>query len=166
MKKYSIFDLYVVKIEEYYFICEKTYKENTYKEIFTKEEFKVLDIENIKPLKNYYSLFEIQNYKTGAELKLTKKALLIRYAQINSAQIERRKQHNNNEDLIKGMDNYLFYLKELAKNDPEKAKEEAIASLCGAGILKENMEFKDNYTSLICEENNYKKVLIRKNSVN
>ena len=53
MKKYSLFELWVVKVDDYYFICEKTYKENTYREIFTKEEFIVLASEDIKSLKNY-----------------------------------------------------------------------------------------------------------------
>lgn len=150
MKKYSVFYLYVVNVDEYYFICEKGYRDNLYVELFTKEKFEVLDENNVKPLKNYYSLFEVMNYKTGEELLLTKKELLIRYAHLNSTQIERRK--NYHDDLIRGMDNYLMNLKEFAKNNQEKAREEAIASLYRTGILRENGEFSEFYSNL-CSEN-------------
>lgn len=39
MTKYNIFDLWVIKVEEYYFICEKEF-DKTYREIFTKEKIK------------------------------------------------------------------------------------------------------------------------------
>lgn len=145
MKKYSVFDLYVVNVDEYYFICEKGYRENIYVELFTKEKFKVLDDNNIRSLKNYYSLFEVMNYKNGEELLLTKKELLIRYAHLNSAQIERRK--DSRDDLIKCMDNYLMNLKEFAKYNPEKAREEAMNSLYRTGILNEDGEFSEFFTN-------------------
>ncbi len=61
MKKYSVFELWVVKTDGYYFICEKLFDDKTYWEIFTKEKIKVLDSQNIEPLKNYYSLLAIMN---------------------------------------------------------------------------------------------------------
>ena len=92
MKKYNVFELWIVKIKDYYFICEKLIDENTYREIFTKEKFKLLDNEKVEPLKNYYSLFSIMNYSTRKPLMLAKKDLLMKYAEINSSHIKRAKQ--------------------------------------------------------------------------
>ena len=91
MKKYNVFELWVVKADDYYFICEKLFDDKTYREIFTKEKIKMLDSQNIEPLKNYYSLLAIMNYTTGELLMLTKKELLVKYAEINSSHIERKK---------------------------------------------------------------------------
>ena len=74
MKKYNIFNLYIIKIQNknYYLICKKD--NNNYTEIFTKEKIKKTDISNIEPLSNYYS-----NSK-----KLNKKELLKLYITINT----------------------------------------------------------------------------------
>lgn len=172
MKKYSVFELWVVKVDDYYFICEKTYKKGMYKEIFTDEKFEVLDEKNIEPLKNYYSLFERINYTTGEILLLTKKELLVRYAEINYHQIKLRKQHDNSENLSKGLSEYLEGLKELAKINPKLAREEAMTSLRRTGVIDENGKFTEPYGMLSlneehkCNDGNAGKSLIIKKSKN
>lgn len=149
MKKYNVFQLLVVKVGDYYFICEKLFDDKTYREIFTKEKIKMLDSQNIEPLKNYYSLLAIMNYTTREPLMLTKKELLVKYVEINSSHIERKKQHNSNyETFIKEQEEYIKALKELAEKNPEKAKEEAIASLRRTGILDENGDLAAPYNTV------------------
>lgn len=149
MKKYNVFELWVVKVDDYYFICEKLFDDKTYREIFTKEKIKMLDSQNIEPLKNYYSLLAIMNYTTGEPLMLTKKELLVKYAEINSSHIERKKQHNSNyKTFIKEQEEYIKAFKELAEKNPEKAKEEAIANLRRTGILDEKGDLAAPYNTL------------------
>lgn len=146
MKKYNIFELYVIKVEDYCFICTKTNK--GYSEIFTNEEFKNIEDYYIEPLKNYYSLLAIMNYTTGEPLTLTKKELLKEYARINSANIERKKQYNAiNKEFIKYQDEYIKALRELQEKNPEKAKELAIESLKRTGILDEKEQIVSFYDS-------------------
>lgn len=118
MTKYNIFDLWVIKVEEYYFICEKEF-DKTYREIFTKEKIKDVKMEDILPLDDYYYPFI---YNNGKSLMLSEKELLIKYAFINSSHIERKKEklrHNYNE-YIKEIDNYIEELKEVEETDKEK----------------------------------------------
>ena len=173
MKKYNVFELWVVKANDYYFICEKLFDDKTYREIFTKEKIKVLDSQNIEPLKNYYSLLAIMNYTTGEPLMLTKKELLVKYAEINSSHIERKKQHNSNyETFIKEQEEYIKALKELAEKNPEKAKEEAIKSLRRTGILDENNDLVAPYSTQLgdesekCWSDEHSRTLVRMNGNN
>ena len=139
MKKYNVFDLYVIKNDDYYFICEKLVDETIYREIFTKEKINVLDKQNIEYLKDYYSLLSVVNYTTCEPLMLTKKELLIKYAEINSSYIEREKQYNSSyKKMIEEQDEYLKAFKELSEKNPEKAKQIAIESLKRTGILDQN----------------------------
>ena len=48
MKKYNVFELWGVKVDDYNFICEKLFDDKTYREIFTKENIKVLDNKKIE----------------------------------------------------------------------------------------------------------------------
>lgn len=142
MKKYNIYELNVVKDEIYYFICEKMYDDNTYREIFTKKVIKVKNMENVQPLTKWYSVLSIMNYKTGEYLKLTKRALLIKFAEINAFYISERKKY---VDFREKQEEYLEKFKELSENNPEKAKEIAIKSLQKSGILDENGELAESY---------------------
>lgn len=164
MKKYNVFELWVVKVDDYYFICEKLLDEKTYREIFTKEKIKVLNIENIEPLKNYYSLLAIMNYTTGESLKLTKKELLEKYAEIHAYHVEIKKQYNSNyETLIKEQEEYQQALKEVEKKN-FKAKEEVIGNIFdGKGELTEsyNMSLSDKIGNCVPIEHG--RVLTRKN---
>lgn len=155
MKKYNVFRLWVVKEEDYYFICEKSLDENIYTEIFTKEKLEVLDNENVEPLKNYYSLLAIKSYSTKEPLMMTTKKLLLKYAEINSSHIERKKQDKRNDykTIIKEQEEYICALKELAQKNPEKSKEEAIEHLRRVGILDENNKLAPAYSNNISSKN-------------
>lgn len=132
MKEYNVFNLYVVNVEGYSFICKKL-NNSVYEEVFTKEKFE--NIENVEPLRKYYSLFVIKKYISGNSLMLSNKELLIKYAEINSFNIEKKKSYNNISDTIRSMDEYLEALKKLAEKDPDKAKEIALEDLKRTGII-------------------------------
>jgi len=87
MKKYSAFDLIVVKVENYgnnyYFICRKSDRKEEYIEIFTKEKISINDVKEIIPLSSYYSLAAIYNYSTHKPLKLDINELLRKFIIIN-----------------------------------------------------------------------------------
>ena len=109
----------------------------------------MLDSQNIEPLKNYYSLLAIMNYTTGQPLMLTKKELLIKYAEINSSHIERKKQHNSNYvTFIKEQEKYINALKELEEKNPEKAKQIVIENLQRTGVLDENGDLSAPYNTI------------------
>ena len=94
MKKYSVFDFYVVKVEKgdnkFYFIC-KFYAQNTYKEIFTKEKICVKDKSYVERLSDYYSPIAICSYNkeklSSKPLMLSRKDLLYKYIEINKIQL-------------------------------------------------------------------------------
>lgn len=161
MKKYNVFNLYIVKEDDYYFICEKGIKEHTYIEIFTHKTLKYPNMHYVKPLSEYYSLLAVMNYTTGKPLILTKKELLIKYAEINSPYIERKKQHRsrNYTARIKEQEEYIKALEQLAKESPDKAKELAIESLKRTGILDEKGDVAYPYNASLgndaapCKEN-------------
>ena len=48
MKKYDVFFLYVVRIENNLFICTKMLDGKTYKEVFTGEKFKNIEAKDIE----------------------------------------------------------------------------------------------------------------------
>lgn len=87
MKKYNIFSLFVVEVqynnENHYLICKYSVLNNTYTEIFTNEEIKVIDNSKITPLSSYYSPLGVCDYSTGKPLMLNKKDLLRKYITIN-----------------------------------------------------------------------------------
>lgn len=154
MKKYNVFNLYVVKKDDYYFICEKGIKEHTYIEIFTHKTLKYPNMHYVKPLSECYSLLAVINYTTRKPLTLTKKELLIKYAEINSPYIERRKQHSssNYKARIQEQEEYIKALEQLAKENPDKAKELAIESLKGTGILDEKSDAAYPYNTSLCND--------------
>lgn len=173
MKKYNVFELYVVKEDNYYFICEKGIKEDTYIEIFTHKIIKNPNVHYIKPLSRWYLPLALMNYSIEKPLILTKKELLIKYAEINSPYIERRKKLSSNyETFIKEQEEHIKALKELAEKNPEKAKEEAIASLRETGILDENGDLAAPYNTLLGDESEkyipteHGRALIKKNDRN
>ena len=88
MKKYSVFDLSVVKVNRgngtyQYFICKQNIITKAYIEIFTNTNIDVVDPFDVEPLSNYYSVFAAYNYGMHKPLMLTKKDLLKRYNEIN-----------------------------------------------------------------------------------
>lgn len=87
MKKYSVFSLYVIKIEKdhevQYFICKRNDRTNTYIEVFTNEKITIEDKNCVEPLSNYYSILALRKYPAGKPLMLDKKDLLRKYLEIN-----------------------------------------------------------------------------------
>lgn len=87
MKKYSIYSLYVVEVQNgndtHYLICKHNELSNTYVEIFTNEKVKVANNSSVEPLSNYYSVLAQCNYTTGKPLILDKKEILRKYITIN-----------------------------------------------------------------------------------
>lgn len=87
MKKYSIYSLYVVEVQNgndtHYLICKHNELSNTYVEIFTNEKVKVANNSSVEPLSNYYSVLAQCNYTTGKPLMLDKKEILRKYITIN-----------------------------------------------------------------------------------
>lgn len=87
MKKYSIYSLYVVEVQNgndtHYLICKHNELNNIYVEIFTNEKVKVANNSSVEPLSNYYSVLAQCNYTTGKPLMLDKKEILRKYITIN-----------------------------------------------------------------------------------
>lgn len=87
MKKYNIYSLYVVEVQNgndtHYLICKHNELSNTYVEIFTNEKVKVANNSSVEPLSNYYSVLAQCNYTTGKPLMLDKKEILRKYITIN-----------------------------------------------------------------------------------
>ena len=103
MKKYSVYDLFVVEVlngdDVHYFICKYSIIKKAYIEIFTNNKVEVLDNSNIEPLANYYSPLARRNYTTGKPLMLNKQDLLRDYIFINSeASLEKGKVLSEGED--------------------------------------------------------------------
>ena len=136
MEKYNVLDLYVVKMDNYYFICEKLVEDDMYKEIFTNDEFKVEKNQKVEPLKNYYKLLVIKSYAVNESLMLNKKELLLKYAQLNSEHIERDKRNETLESLSSDVKEYIKDLNKFAKNNSEHAKIEAMDALIRTGVIK------------------------------
>ena len=90
MKKYSIYELSIVKVNKengniYYFICKYDNFNNTCIEIFTNKHFKIYDKSLVEPLANYYSILEQCNYATGKALMLSKDELLLKFIDIDKS---------------------------------------------------------------------------------
>ena len=87
MKKYSVYSLYVVEVQNdidtHYLICKHNELSDTYVEIFTNEKIKITNNVSVEPLSNYYSILAQSNYTTGKPLMLGKKELLRKYITIN-----------------------------------------------------------------------------------
>ena len=83
MKKYNIYSLYVVEVQNgndtQYLICKHNELSNTYVEIFTNEKVKVTNNSSVEQLSNYYSVLAQCNYTTGKPLMLDKKEILREY---------------------------------------------------------------------------------------
>ena len=152
MEKYDVLDLYVVNVGNYYFICEKLIEENTYKEIFTNEEFIVSKHQKKEPLKNYYKLLVLKSYSTKVPLMPTKEELLLRYAQLNSEHVEIEKRHSSNlESVLSGIKEYRLTLMELAETNREHAMIEALEALRRTGVIDENDKL-DAGPNLLCKK--------------
>lgn len=89
MKRYNIYELFVVEIQsdydcdKNYFICKYNPSKKEYIEIFTNEKIKIADNSRVEPLTDYYSILETCNYTTRKPSMLDKKELLRKLIRIN-----------------------------------------------------------------------------------
>jgi len=88
MKKYRVFNLYVVTINKQKFICEPVIYGEEYREIFTKMKITLNDKFMVEILGDYYSVLERIAYSTGEPLMLSKEDILRKYLEINMPKIE------------------------------------------------------------------------------
>lgn len=155
MKRYNINELSVVRVEDTfkdrYFICEYNKIEDIYVEIFTSEKIKVTNKNDVEALSERYSLLEVCNYSKNEPLMLDKKALLLKYIDINQKRIipDRDKYLDY---LIEHQKKTLEQLKKLSKENPELAKEISLKSLQRSGILDANGELAYPYNQGVEEE--------------
>ena len=157
MKRYSVFDLYVVKKDNHKFICEKIL-ENEYREVLTKEKLIIEENETVESLTKYYSILAIATYKNGQVLNplmLSKKDILLKYIEINEK--VRNKEVNIN-DFLKKQQEELEGLKVLASECPELAKQLASETLQGLGIIDEEENLIGPYKDILKKERTVEKV--------
>lgn len=111
MKKYSVYSLYVIEVQNgndtHYLICKYNELSDIYEEIFTNEKIKLDNNSIVEPLSNYYYALSQCNYTTGESLMLDKKELLIKYITINGeASLEKGEalsQNDNNTIEVNGI---------------------------------------------------------------
>ena len=130
MKKYSAFHLYVVEKDGHKFICEKIF-ENEYREVLTKTKIISETGDKVESLAEYYPLWMrmcCAESRTIRELfMLTKKDVLLKYAEINKNKII--------NDYLKEQKEESEDLNDLSKVSPDRARKEALEKLQRIGIL-------------------------------
>ena len=87
-KYYSVFNLFVITIDEQKFICECIVPDKKYQEVLTRKKINFDKIAKFEKLCDYYPLLAIMNYKTKEPLMLTKNNILQKYIAINSKEEE------------------------------------------------------------------------------
>ena len=88
MKKYNVFSLSVIKIDDQKFICESIIPGEKYREILTGRKITLKDDYVVEKLSEYYSILGVMNYTTGEPLMLSKDDILKKYININMPEIE------------------------------------------------------------------------------
>ena len=88
MKKYSVFSLFVIKIDEQKFICECIIPGEKYREILSGKKIELKDKYVVENLSDYYSVLAVMKYKTNEPLMLSKESILSKYIEINMPQKE------------------------------------------------------------------------------
>ena len=88
MKKYSAFNLYVIKINKKKFICECIIPGEKYREILTGRKIDLKDKYVVEKLSDYYSILEVVCCKENEMLRLTKDNILSKYIDINIPEIK------------------------------------------------------------------------------
>lgn len=88
MKKYNVFTLFVIKIDEQKFICECTVPGEKYREILTGRKIELKNKYIVEKLSDYYSVLAVINYETKEPLMLSKESILSKYIDINMLQKE------------------------------------------------------------------------------
>ena len=87
-KKYSVDRLWVIKENKngvtHFYIATMTMSDTVYVEVLNGKRLVVENVENVRPLTNYYSLLGVRDYTTGKVLKLTRDDILRKTIQINA----------------------------------------------------------------------------------
>lgn len=154
MKRYNIFSLYVVENEGHKLICERV-SNHEYIEVLTEEKLIVEKIKNVKSLTIYYSILDIASYKDGQilnPLMLTKNDILLKYIEINKNVVSRVSYYQDEKAFLEKQEKNLEGLKVLQKECPELAKQIALETLQGSGILDEKGNLKDQYKQIVVKE--------------
>lgn len=137
MKKYSVFNLWVIKSGDKKFICERIC-DNAFREIFTKQIIKISESKYIESLTEYYSPLEILKYNKNLEvvgvLMLEQKELLTMYIELNRN------------------------IKQEKLEEPQTKKEKAIKTLQNAGILDKDGNLIGPYKEIFIKNTNAKTV--------
>ena len=120
MEKYNVFKLFVVENDNISYICQKV-NEN-YIDIFFKEEIEVENNDDVKYLASYYMVETMKKIAKGEEFYLSKKDLLIMFANLNAHKIEKDKDQSHPYAFLSYQENYLKAFKELSENRPDIAK--------------------------------------------
>lgn len=106
MRKYSVYNLKVVKVETStntkYLICRYNNLTQEYIEVLTGQKIEVKNSENVEPLSNYYSVLGLHCYgMPGSKLELTKKDILNKYLEINSEELEKTEERKPQKIILK-----------------------------------------------------------------
>ena len=105
MKKYSVYNLKVVKVETStntkYLICRYNNLTHEYIEVLTGEKIEVKKSENVEPLSNYYSILYLTAFDKTEILELTKKDILDKYLEINSEELEKTEERKPQKIVLK-----------------------------------------------------------------
>ena len=105
MKKYSVYNLKVVKVETStntkYLICRYNNLTHEYIEVLTGEKIEVKKSENVEPLSNYYSILYLTAFDKTEILELTKKDILDKYLEINSEELEKKEERKPQKIVLK-----------------------------------------------------------------
>ena len=164
MKKYSVFELYVVEKEGHKFICEKI-SDNEYREVFTKEKIKIENNDIGECLTKYYSILAIATYKNDQvlnPLRLNKKDILLKYLSINE---KVRNKEVNIDDFLKKQQEELEELKVLARECPELAKRNALQTLQRIGILDKEGNVIGPYNEILVKEETPKQRILKNEEI-
>ena len=151
MKKYSAFHLYVVEKDGHKFICEKIF-ENEYREVLTRTKIIAKPDNEVESLTEYYPLWMrmccAESRTIKEQFMLTKKDVLLKYAEINKNKII--------NDYLKEEQEELEYLNDLSKVCPKLTRQEALKNLQRIGILDENGELIGPYKEIFVKEEKQK----------
>lgn len=88
MKKYNIYNLYVLTINGQRYICESIIMEKKYREVLTGRIIAYREEYTLEKLSDYYSLIERMNFITGKPVMLSKEKILNKYININAINVE------------------------------------------------------------------------------
>lgn len=96
MKRYDVFDLYVVNINEELVICKKKFNKRDYKEILSNTWIKDVDNRLVRPLKMYFGFEVVKLFAIGEPLLLTKQELELKQDEINLSYLKNKQDMMSN----------------------------------------------------------------------